>query len=158
METKTVSLAFALKQKNRLAGKIAAVNAVIARENSRLENTTSTVNVEEKFAERKQLVNALIKLKTQISQANISIYSVLAEMEEVKAEIALLESLNVSVEPQREVEYEDGKQVIRTILRVAFITQDYRDRVVAKRRDTIAALQDKVDEFNATTKITIEVS
>lgn len=157
METKTVSLAFALKQKNRLAGKIAAVNAVIARENSRLENTTSTVNVEEKFAERKQLVNALIKLKTQISQANISIYSVLAEMEEAKAEIALLESLNVSQEPQREVEFSDGKQVIRTILRKAYITQDTRDANIETLRDAVASLQDKVDEFNATTKIAIEV-
>lgn len=148
-----VTIARALKEKNRVAGRLAKARELVGEENSRDKSVPRGVDVAEMYAQAKELRDRLIAIKSAIAEANKPIVSKIIELDEVKSEIAFLNGLNVK----------EGN----------FVTTNYGSRieseidaVIRKQQvlDEIAALQaradrlqDELDEFNATTKIVIEV-
>ena len=148
-----VTIARALKEKNRVAGRLAKTRGLIGEENSRDKSVPRGIDVAEMYAQAKELRDRLIAIKSAIAEANKPIVSKIIELDEVKSEIAFLNGLNVK----------EGK----------FVTTNYGSRiesdvdaVIRKQQvmEEVSALQaradrlqDELDEFNATTKIEIEV-
>lgn len=145
-----VNLAKALKMKNSLVAEINRAKAVLIRENSRNDRSTSKVNRDEVLKTILEKTEALVLLKTKISSANIGIYGVLAAAEEAKSFIAYLGTLPTK----------DGTEVEHTRYSVtptettttyrAFLKQEDIDSRVAALQKQVEDYQDQIDTFNAT--------
>ena len=148
-----VTIARALKEKNRVAGRLAKARELVGAENSQDKSVPRGVDVAAMYDLAKMLRNRLIAIKSAIAEANKPIVSKIIELDEIKSEIAFLNGLDVK----------EGK----------FVTTNYGtrieseiDAVISKQQvlDEVAALQvradriqDELDEFNATTKVEIEL-
>lgn len=148
-----VTIARALKEKNRVAGRLAKARELVGAENSQDKSVPRGVDVAAMYDLAKMLRNRLIAIKSAIAEANKPIVSKIIELDEIKSEIAFLNGLDVK----------EGK----------FVTTNYGtrieseiDAIISKQQvlDEVAALQvradriqDELDEFNATTKVEIEL-
>ena len=148
-----VTIARALKEKNRVAGRLAKARELVGAENSQDKSVPRGVDVAAMYDLAKMLRNRLIAIKSAIAEANKPIVSKIIEIDEIKSEIAFLNGLDVK----------EGK----------FVTTNYGtrieseiDAIISKQQvlDEVAALQvradriqDELDEFNATTKVEIEL-
>ena len=132
---KRVTIARALKEKNRVAGRLAKARELVGRENSKDKNVPRGIDVSETYTLAKTLRDRLVSIKS------------------ATAEISYLNGLDVK----------EGKFVstsygtrIETELEAVIRQPQVLDEVTAlqARADR---LQDELDEFNATTKIEIEL-
>ena len=147
-----VTIARALKEKNRVAGRLAKARGLVGEENSRDKSVPRGIDVAEMYAQAKELRDRLIAIKSAIAEANKPIVSKIIELDEIKSEIAFLNALDVK----------EGK----------FVTTNYGSRIesdidavirkqqvmeeVSALQSRADRLQDELDAFNATTKIEIE--
>lgn len=146
-----MNLAQALKLKNRLAGELVKQQQILQRENARRSDSVSKVDRERTWNNIRELSARLGELKGKITQANIGIYPSLERMAELKSRIAYLNSL-----PKREgeeVTFVGRDQEEKKYHWNSFINQESCDAMVAELQEKINELQDKVDEYNATTQI-----
>lgn len=150
---KRVTIARALKEKNRVAGRLAKARELVGRENSKDKNVPRGIDVSETYTLAKTLRDRLVSIKTAIAEANGPIVSKIIELDEVKSEISYLNGLDVK--EGRFVETNYGSR-IETELEAVIRQPQVLDEVTAlqARADR---LQDELDEFNAATKIEIEV-
>ena len=150
---KRVTIARALKEKNRVAGRLAKARELVGRENSKDKNVPRGIDVSETYTLAKTLRDRLVSIKTAIAEANGPIVSKIIELDEVKSEISYLNGLDVK--EGRFVETNYGSR-IETELEAVIRKPQVLDEVAAlqARADR---LQDELDEFNAATKIEIEV-
>ena len=150
---KQVSIARALKEKNRVAGRLAKAREIIQQENSKDKSLPRRVDVEATYAEAKMLEARLVAIKSAIAQANNPIVAKIIELDELKSEIAFLNGLNVKEGRFEEVSY--GNKIVRDI--EAVVGQARVLAEVAELQNRADALQDALDEFNASTKVEIEI-
>lgn len=146
-----MKLAKALKEKNRLAGEVNRLHELIARENSRNVKSSSTVDVGAVWVELQNAKEKLIAIKTAIFKANVGIYEKIVRMAELKGEASWLSDLNTNNEKE---ERPYGVGMIVTENKAHFKREDV-DKMTKDLQDTIAKLQDELDEYNAT--VTVEV-
>ena len=148
-----VTIARALKEKNRVAGRLAKARELVGAENSQDKSVPRGVDVATMYDLAKTLRNRLIAIKSAIAEANKPIVSKIIELDEIKSEIAFLNGLDVK----------EGK----------FVTTNYGtriesdiDAIIRKQQvlDEVTELQaradriqDELDEFNATMKVEIEL-
>ena len=150
---KRVTIARALKEKNRVAGRLAKARELVGRENSRDKNVPRGIDVAETFALAKTLRDRLVAIKSAIAEANAPIVSKIIELDEVKSEISYLNGLDV-----KEGKFVSSSYGIHTETELeAVIRQPEVLNEVAALQARADRLQDELDEFNATTKIEIEV-
>lgn len=148
-ETAKISLAKALKVKNRLAGRLAKANQNIQAHNAVLLENKNKVNVEKLLADRQAIVQSLVELKTALYLANQKIQHQLYWLGEKKSEIEFLNGVHVRDGKERhsyqntEVEY------------VSFLKQEQIDSQIKRLEAEIDTLQEEVDTYNHTTKIEI---
>ena len=150
---KQVSIARALKEKNRVVGRLAKAREIIQQENSKDKSLPRRVDVEATYAEAKMLEARLVAIKSAIAQANNPIVAKIIELDELKSEIAFLNGLNVKEGRFEEVSY--GNKIVRDI--EAVVGQARVIAEVAELQKRADALQDALDEFNASTKVEIEI-
>ena len=150
---KQVSIARALKEKNRVAGRLAKAREIIQQENSKDKSLPRRVDVEATYAEAKMLEARLVAIKSAIAQANNPIVAKIIELDELKSEIAFLNGLNVKEGRFEEVSY--GNKIVRDI--EAVVGQARVLAEVTELQKRADALQDALDEFNASTKVEIEI-
>ena len=150
---KRVTIARALKEKNRVAGRLAKARELVGRENSKDKNVPRGIDVSETYTLAKTLRDRLVSIKSAIAEANSPIVSKIIELDEVKSEISYLNGLDVKEGKFVETNY--GSR-IETELKAVIRKPQVLDEVAAlqARADR---LQDELDEFNAATKIEIEV-
>jgi hypothetical protein len=148
-------LSQALKRKNRLAGELARLQAVLQRENSRREGSSSTVDREAVFNQIAEVRRRLIELKTGITQANLDIYPKIAEMAELKSFIAFLSALDTKHGVHAEVvgHYQTEPRDVRYD---AYLTREKVDALVVETQRRIEKLQDEIDVHNASRSIPLE--
>jgi hypothetical protein len=149
--TQSMTLSQALKQKNRLAGEIARQQVILQRENSRRNDSVSTVDRKGVLDKIHELSEQLGVLKAQIANANVGIYSALERMAELKSLIAFFQGL-----PKREGEEitfvgRDDEKLVYTWN--SLVNQADCDTYVSELQNKINTLQDQVDAYNATTMI-----
>jgi hypothetical protein len=151
MALREITLAKALKIKNRLTGRLAKVQADIQAYNSVPEGQADQVNVPALMKTREDLVGALVSLKTAINDANREVQRDIYDLAEKKATAQFLAGLNTRHGPQPpafpstiEVSY------------VAALKKADVDGLVADLEKEIDQLQDRLDQFNHDHKIEVD--
>ena len=150
---KRVTVARALKEKNRVAGRLAKARELVGRENSKDKNVPRGIDVSETYALAKTLRDRLVAIKSAIAEANSPIVSKIIELDEVKSAISFLNALDVKEGKFVSTNY--GTRVeteLEAVIRQPEVLND-----VAALQARADRLQDELDEFNATAKIEIEV-
>lgn len=147
----SITLARALKLKNRLAGQLTKVGGRAVAHNSFVEGSHSPYDTVKVFAEYRRIANQLVELKAKVQTANAPIHAKIAMMGEYRTEIVLLNSMSVTKGTVVEPNYGEGKD--KTRVYVAAIDKLSRDNSVANLEQEIDMLQDEIDSHNATTKI-----
>lgn len=150
---KRVTIARALKEKNRVAGRLAKARELVGRENSRDKNVPRGIDVSETYTLAKALRDRLVSIKSAIAEANSPIVSKIIELDEVKSEISYLNGLDV-----KEGKFVSTNYGTRIEIELdAVIRQPQVLDEVTALQARADRLQDELDEFNATTKIEIEL-
>lgn len=151
-DTQNVTLAKALKLKNRLAGKVAKLTATVQGYNS-TQQTGEQIDVRAAFAERADLVRRLTDLKHAVARANGAIQRDIFDLAELKAEVALLAGLNT-----KHGTFLEGYPAAGQVAYVAQYRKADVDAMTDALESKIDALQDKLDTFNAQTVIAVDTA
>jgi len=148
-----MKIAKALKLKNQLAGEVAQLKDLLAKQNVRSTKQKFDYDNREVLTRLQTKVQELVKIKTAIAVANVEAYEKIFRMAELKGLATALTGLETKAgvfhevgrfgEPGYEVEY------------VAQIGKVDADKQVAALKDEIQALQDALDEFNFTRTVTV---
>lgn len=146
-----ITLAQALKEKNRIVGEISRLWELVENENSCWESHTRSVDVKETMKTIEFLVQKLVELKTKIGKANEGNLANMYALEECKSQMSRFSKLN-TLEDVRYRGVNDDKMEVRS----AEITA----QEVLQRNKTLQRqcnqLQDELDAYNATHKIEFE--
>ena len=144
-----VTLARALKEKNRIAGRLAKAQQLIRKENRKVAGSPRSVDVAAALAEAERLSALLVQVKAAIAKANDGIVAAIVELEEVKSLISFVESVPCDEDVEVDRDYHGA---VERRWEVSLHKPELMAKVDAlqKRAD---ALQDALDEYNATTRV-----
>lgn len=150
---KNVSIARALKEKNRIAGRLRQALEEVGKENAQDVRIPRGIDVLEMYEQAKQLRARLLATKRAIAEANHAIVGKILELDEVKAQIAFLNGLNVKEGRFVTTRYSETIETeVTAVIQKAQVLKEVE--ALQKQAD---ALQDELDTFNATTFVEIEV-
>ncbi len=149
METKKISIAKALKEKERIGAKLEQARNLVARYNSTRSGVACPVSVKEQYALVKELEAKYTEMKKAISMANGPVMDKLAEMLVLRGSIAFRDKINTTVAAPG---YEHNEIVA---FNVTLTEMDVLNEKQALQ-DRLDALQDELDAYNATH--TVEVA
>jgi len=149
----TLTLAKALSVKRRLAGRLAQARSNIETYNSMLAGQRddygkATVDVRAEYDRYRKLQDGLIVVKAAIRRANLAIYEDILQLGELKSVIQMLSGLNTKqgVEPgYNGVEFRYSAVILKPEVL----------EMVRELETEIDVIQDKINQFNASTKIEI---
>ena len=144
-----VTLAKALKERSRLAGKLKRNFELINKENSKISGSQCSFDMHALHQECFQLHDRLTQLKKIIAKANAPIAEKLVEMDELKSMISYLRNVDTTI-GWRSQGYNSEKVCFEAVLGSAELTAEADQ--LQKRAEQI---QDELDEFNALTKVDI---
>ena len=144
-----VTLARALKEKNRIAGRLHKAQELIRKENRKVAGSPRTVDVAAALAEVERLSALLAQVKAAIAKANDGIVGTIVELEETKSMISFVESVPTDEDVEVERSYQ-GTVERRWDVAIHEPVLIKKTDVLQKRAD---ALQDALDEYNATTRV-----
>ena len=161
-----MNLPKALKIKNRLAGDMTRLQALIKRDNSVEQHFTEessrvvidaasekhTTEVAKFLGDLESTRAMLVAIKAAISCANAGVYERIVTMNEAKSEIAFWRE--VPVQNGHSIEERYGGTPVKHLHHAAF-DQAYVDARLKELQTKVDALQDEIDEYNASTFITI---
>lgn len=157
-----MTIARALKEKNRIVGKINTVRATVMRENAKsgvfatdsdiseadmvkAVDSKRRTDVKALEAEWKALEERLVAVKTAIQKANVGAIETLVRLQEAKSHLAQLDSWRGG---------EPGCAIIgngSTCCTTVALDPDYEAIEKEKYTDLVNKLQDEIDEYNAVT-------
>ena len=146
-----ITLAKALKIKNRLVGRLAKAQIDIQTYNSVPEALADQVNIPVLVKNRDELVEALVGVKTAINEANREAQRDIYELAEKKGMVQFLTGLNTRHGVQPPV-YPSTVEVNY----VAALKKADVDAQVARLETEIDQLQDRLDQFNHDRKIEVD--
>jgi hypothetical protein len=146
-----ITLAKALKIKNRLTGRLAKVQADIQAYNSVPAGQADQVNVPALMKTREELVGALVGVKTAINDANREAQRDIYDLAEKKATAQFLAGVNTRHGPQPAV-YPNTTEVSY----IAALKKADVDTLVSRLEKEIDQLQDRLDQFNHAHKIEVD--
>ena len=151
-----ISLAKALKLKNRIVGRINKIKSDIQQYNSVLQEQTHQVDVKKLFDLYSELTENLIVLKTNIAIANTeltkdneSIQHKIILLGELKAKLSWLSSLNTRSGIDRH-SYQNTEMRF-----VATFNKNDVDNMCKEIESEIDFIQDELDAYNHTCKIDV---
>ena len=144
-----ITLAQALKEKNRLAGEIRRLWGLFQKENSCQENHTRSIDVKKTLQTIEHYTAKLIELKTKIGTANAGNLQNMYRLEEAKNRMAKLNETNGSEDDEREY----TRDTYHYIKRTAVFNEEKLLEMKRKLQIECNALQDKLDAYNALHKI-----
>ena len=149
---KTISIRKALQLKKNLAGEIAKLKSTIHVNNS-VKRVNPNISVVDLHKELNEKLEALIELKTQITLANVSIYSSIITADELKAKIGFYETLNVA---QFSTAFDKDHNLIE-VDHVVVISEKERNEIVKGLKVELETVLDRIDHYNSTTHITVNL-
>lgn len=155
--TKKMTIARALKEKERVARKLKSARETLGRVNSVMVGLKRPVDAKEAFEAVQRLQNRFLEIKKAIAAANAGISAQLTEMLVVRAEKEYYEKLDCrESSPCGEWETSnDGSRVWRTEEFDVYINEGKRKEIVEALEQRLDDLQDEVDAFNATHSLEI---
>ena len=146
-----ITLAKALKIKNRLTGRLAKVQQDIQGFNSVPVGQADQVNVPALVKTREELVGALVGLKTAINDVNRGVQRDIYDLAEKKATAQFLAGISTRHGQQPPV-YPSTIEVNY----VAALKKADVDALVARLEKEMDQLQDRLDQFNHDHRIEVE--
>lgn len=156
-----VTLARALKEKKRIAGRINTLEQFIKNNNIyEVENNEfpsykveKMRNVQEKLNELSKLRKKMVKTKEVIAKANAEngICGLVYEMEECKSEISFYKQINTTARPS----HFESNGTSFFIERIAQVPKEDVDSRIEELTKAIEKLQDKIDEINASSFVNL---
>ena len=144
-----VTLARALKEKNRIAGKLRKAQELVKKENRKAAGSPRSVDVAATLAEAERLSALLAAVKAAIAKANDGIVETIVELEETKSLLAFIGSVNADDEVEVERDY---RGTVERRWDVA-VRQPELLAKTAALQERADVLQDKLDEYNAATRV-----
>lgn len=144
------SVAKSLKIKNRLVGRLNKIQDDIQSYNSVLQEQEGKVDVPLLAKQRDEIAECLIVLKTRIMIANQKIQEDLIRLGELKSKLSWIKEI-----PIRDGKERHGYQNTEVVW-VATMKKKDIDTEVKRLELAIDSIQDRVDEFNHSTKIEID--
>ena len=144
-----VTLARALKEKNRLAGRLAKARQLVKKENRKVAGSPRSVDVAAALAEAERLSELLAQVKAAIAKANDGIVATIVELEETKSMLSFIGSIPSDEDVEVERDY---RGTVERRWEVSLRTPDLlaKANALQKRAD---ALKDALDEYNATARV-----
>lgn len=151
-----MTLAKALKHKNRVAQKLSRMSDDIRNNNSILAVNDPEVDVTVLDGMRLELVDHLVELKTAIHLASDKIRSKIFELAELKGSIQFYRTIDTQHgrRPANRYAIGGGDEFVEY---KAVMRKESIDRIVTELESKIDAIQDSLEEFNGTTRITINI-
>lgn len=151
-----LSIAQALKEKNRISGRIAKLQAQVYNSNKYTDKKVPDVYADKLLIKLQEEWAHLVDVKMRLSKANIGISDKLVSLTEAKAELQFWNSFRNA---GQQIEVEDdheyvGNQYVK-VQKNAYHTitsaqvLENQDRV----QSLIEKLQDEIDVYNGTTSI-----
>jgi hypothetical protein len=148
-----MKLAKALKLKNQLAGEVADLKTLLAKQNVRSAKQKFDYENREVLARLRAKIDELVKVKAALGGANADVYDKIFRLAELKGLVTALNGLETKAgvfheggqfgQPSYEVEY------------VAQLSKVDVDTLVMGLKEEIQALQDALDEFNFTRSLSL---
>ncbi len=150
-----MTIAKALKEKNRIAGRIKKLQRDIQMYNRTREDRASDFDANQLYQELQKEIATLIDLKTKIAKANIGIVDKLVQLAETKSQIAYWTTFRTgsASEPISETKYINGEYASVDITAGHIICSKTVHDMLANLQATVESLQDDIDEFNATASV-----
>ena len=150
---RTITLAYALKEKKRIAGKMADLRNIIRCENVKYEDEKQRYDLHEINKELAEHQKHLIELKSKIAVANATncIAEHIYEMEELKSELSMWKNLRTDDDPEYHYSTVSGEQLVRN--KVCQFDYRFVSQIKEELQSKIEELQDQIDELNATVHI-----
>lgn len=158
METKyatTMTIARALKEKNRVSARLGVIRNRISNENSIETNVKRTFDICSLMKMESVLYDQLIAIKKAIAVANVEIAGKLIEMSELRSKIDWMRSISTK-EGTFQESNRYGETPITKVFTAILSGVDCINEIEAMQA-RIDTLQDEIDEFNATKRIDIPV-
>lgn len=138
----------ALKEKNRLAGKLKVLDQRIQNNVKWIKSNKPAYDFGHLLSERLNVMQSLIDLKTAISKATTPIAGSIILLAELKSQLLMYRSLDV-----REGLILDRYSNITGVEYQSAIDQKGLDYMIDGIEVKISAVQDELDKFNASTEI-----
>ena len=159
--TKKMTIARALKEKERIARRLRRARTMLADTNVVPAGVERVEDAGAVFASVQKFQDQYLQIKKAIATANAGISAQLTEMLVVRAEKEYYESLHCrEVSSENEVEITaEGSRIHRPSYRRfdAFIDENRRREIVEALEQRLDDLQDEVDAFNATHTLELAV-
>ena len=146
-----ITLAQALKEKNRIVGEISRLWDLVGDENSCWETHTRSIDVKETEKTIELFIQKLIELKTKIGKANEGNLENIYALEECKSQMSQYGKLNT----EEDVRYRGVNDDIMEVRSAEITAQEV---LLKSKRLQLQCnrLQDELDAYNATHKIEFE--
>jgi hypothetical protein len=148
-----MKLAKALKLKNQLAGEVAELKDLLAKQNVRSSKQKFDYENREVLTRLRAKIDELVKVKAALGGANADIYDKIFRLAELKGLVTTLTSLDTKTG----VFYEGGQfgQPSHEVEYAAQLGKVDVDKLVAGLKEEIQTLQDALDEFNFTRSLSL---
>ena len=150
-----MTIARALKEKERIARRLAKAKELFAASNCVRADEDREVDIKEVYENMRDLQRQYVAIKRAIAVANAGISPSLVEMLAVRAELAFYTNLRCKEsEMSEELTQLDGdERPVRRRVKIvydSFITPKARQEMIETLTTRLDDLQDEVDNFNAT--------
>lgn len=152
----TVKLRKALQIKNRLAGEVANLTRRLGGNNyPDQDGKAPEFDIRVLLAERKELVNKLVQVKTVIAKANVDIYEKINQLAELKSEVSVLNTIPTQdVRGNKRVLVEGRYDYLDTVTPAVIKSKEVQEKVSALNLE-IESLQDAIDYHNSVTDVVV---
>lgn len=152
-----MSIRKALQKKNLLVGKIRGLQTLISNKNVFTDETPENNREDTKvlLADLVKMRDGLIALKSAITVANVHIYPALARINELKSYIEFLKGISTNEGKTTQRVYGASEFLVQ-VNKATLSEKDIRSLKEETEKE-IEDLQEKVDDFNASTFIEVDL-
>lgn len=153
-----MSLRKALQKKNLLVGKIRGLQTLISSKNVFTDETPENNREDTKvlLADLVKMRDGLIALKSAVTVANVPIYPTLARISELKSYIEFLNGISTNEGKTTHRVHGFSQEVLVLVNKATLSEKDIRSLKEETEKE-IESLQEKVDDFNASTFIEVDL-
>ena len=148
-----MKIAKALKLKNQLAGDVAQLKELLAKQNSRSTKQKFDYDNREVLTRLRAKLDELVKVKAAVAAANAEIYDKIFRLAELKGLVTTLTGLDTKAGV-----FHEGRGFGEAAYEVEYVAQLGKvdvDKLVTELNAEIQSLQDALDEFNFTRSVNL---
>ena len=144
-----------LKAKTRIISELVELKLLVARSNSYAIGDPDIPPVRQAFENILKLTNDLVKIKTAITKGNTGVQHLIFELSETKGLLSYFQGLNTRRGDITNPGYGNVAPTVTTF--DAEIKANEKTQLLETWKARINEIQDELDEYNASTKVEVDV-